>query len=302
MSQAKVTNFFNVRKKLPDQHAAKRRKVLTDANPVGHTITKVDNDEPVKKKAIAVDKETTAVAENTDLTKVSEVVTSATDDHVLAPKTPKSSSSTAENKRSGKRASKEFTVSPSVATDKLEDNVKFTPGAGRPVVSSAKKKLDMDRKSAAATRARKVEFTKMSQLSPKKNMPQEPSFLRSEEFKVPTPVKELIGARRPLPTRKSVPKNLFSDDDSSKATAPRVRRTMRAEIETATTLVKKLTPEEIKVRLGARNKSVDIKAKLKSLIEESKKVEEMKKKRLPSRLLTPTKVSFILIILKKSSK
>ena len=43
MSQAKVTNYFNARKKVPDQHAAKRRKVLKDANVTDQSSNKVMN-------------------------------------------------------------------------------------------------------------------------------------------------------------------------------------------------------------------------------------------------------------------
>ena len=32
MSQAKLTSFYNVRKKVPDQHAAKRRKILAETS------------------------------------------------------------------------------------------------------------------------------------------------------------------------------------------------------------------------------------------------------------------------------
>ena len=277
MSQSKVTNYFNVRKKLPDQHAVKRRKVLTDANPVGQTVTKVDEDEPLKQKVVVVENETTDVVKT---------------ESSVAPKTP-TSVSTANNKRSSKRNTKETAVTPS-NDEKTEENVRFTIGSGNPTPSSAKKKLDMGSK-GASTRARKnVEFTKMSQLSPKKKLqPEVPSSMKSEEFKVPTPVKELIGARRPLPTRESVPKNLFGDvSDSTLDVGARKRRGMRAEIENATAIAKKLTPEEIKARLGTKNKSVDFKAKLKNLINETKKVEEVKKKRLPAKLMTPTKVFF----------
>ena len=285
MSQSKVTNYFNVRKKLPDQHAAKRRKVLTDANPVGQTVTKVDEDEPLKQKVVVVENETTDIVK--------------TEESSAAPKTP-TSAITADNKRSSKRNSKESAVTPS-NDEKTEEAVRFTIGSGNPAPSSAKKKLDMGSK-AAGTRARKnVEFTKMSQLSPKKKLqPDVPSSMKSEQFKVPTPVKELIGARRPLPTRESVPKNLFGDDsDSTGDAGSRKRRGMRAEIENATALAKKLTPEEIKARLGTKNKSVDFRAKLKNLINETKKVEEVKKKRLPAKLMTPTKVISITTRFKK---
>jgi len=297
MSQGKVTNFFTVRKKLPDQHAAKRRKVLTDANPVSRTVSKLDVEEPLKKKVVE-DAKDTATDDFTEITTVTDVVTSSTDDHMLAPKTP-SSSNNAENKRSSKRASKEAPVTPSNEDGKLEENaVRFTPGSGKHSASSAKKKLDM----GAASRARKnVEFTKLGQLSPKKKVVQESEFMKSEEFKVPTPVKELIGARRPRPTRESINKKLFDDDNDVKQ--PRPKRSMRAEIETATAIAKKLSPEEIKLRLGTRNKSVDFRAKLKNLIEESKKVDQVKKKReLPSKLLTPTKTGIEIQIPQSPSK
>jgi len=278
MSQAKVTNYFNARKKVPDQHAAKRRKVLKDANVTDQSSNKekIIDDEPVIKKTVTE-------------SKLREVVTCSVDDHVLSPKTPTSSTKEAENTRSHKRSSNnEESVTP---TDKSEEVVRFTPGRGD---TSAKKKLDMNK---AATR-RNVQFTKLSNLSPKKNAPKDGPTITmptSDQFKVPTPVKEIIGARRNRelqPTRQNVSKNLFQDESTEQVTA-RPKRSIRAELEIAQTKAKKLTPEEIK-RLGTKTKSLDFKAELKSLIKNSKKVGDLKKsepKPIKSMkdLLTPTK-------------
>jgi len=285
MSQAKVTDFFNARKKVPDQHAAKRRKVLTDAN-VTEKFKNKDEvaDEPVTKKTLTE-------------SKLKDVVTSSVDDHVLSPRTPTSTSKEAENTRSHKRSSNnEKSVTP---TDKSEEVVRFTPGTGdATTTTSAKKKLDMNK---ASTR-RNVQFTKLSNLSPKKNIPKDGPTITmptSDEFKVPTPVKEIIGARRNRevrPTRQNVSKNLFQDNDNSGNTdqvKTRAKRSIRAEIEIAQTAARKLTPEDIK-RIGTKTKSLDFKAELKNLIKNSKKVGDLKKSEpTPIRSLkdsiTPTK-------------
>eukprot|EP00088_Acartia_fossae_P060360 TRINITY_DN7226_c0_g1_i4.p1 TRINITY_DN7226_c0_g1~~TRINITY_DN7226_c0_g1_i4.p1 ORF type:complete len:720 (+),score=223.47 TRINITY_DN7226_c0_g1_i4:51-2162(+) len=280
MSQAKLTSFYNVRKKVPDQHAAKRRKILAETN-VAETVKHADptDQEPVKKKAIT-----------NDVSKQSEVVTSSTDDHALAPKTPTSADKESVNLRSSKRSSKEDTVTP---TGNKTGEVKFTQGSGQPV--SAKKKLDMN-KGNVTNNKKNVEFTKLSQLSPKKKNPSSSStqMMTSKEFKVPTPVKDLIiGARRPrVVSRDTVPRNLFNEDGGAAPAGPRPRRSMRAEIETAKSVAKKLTPDELKARLGTKNKSVEFRQKLKDLIQESNKVGDIKSKepaKVPKLPVTPTK-------------
>ena len=76
------------------------------------------------------------------------------------------------------------------------------------------------------------------------------SSRESVEFKVPTPVKELIGARRPRElTKTTVSKNLFEDGAEPRRSG-RAGSRAEIELEQTTEKVKKLTPEELKARLG----------------------------------------------------
>jgi len=257
MSQTALTDFFSVRKKIPDQHAAKRRKIIQ---------------EDAGKNELAAE--------------VKSVVTSATDEHSTQPKTPSTSDKDATNSRTSKRSSENTKESGKTPEEKGVAAPRFTQGAPP---TSAKKKLDMSKDSTNTKR--NVSFTKLAPMSPKKNvvsiLGERENSEESKTFKVPTPVKVLIGARRGKSARNIAAKNLFQDDGDESVKASRPRRTGAAQLESTVTRVKKMTQEDVKDKLGKVKNMAELKAALKNLKKDTSKLEQAKKKKEP--LLTPTK-------------
>jgi len=253
-SQKTMTNFFSVKRKPADQHPSKRRKAVVQ-----------DDVKDTKEEQL---KEQTTVA----------IVTSAVDEHSVCPKTPSTAPKDGTNSRSSKRGSKEATLTPSTK----ENETRFTVGSSEPTTQlSAKKKLNMSNAEPKPTR--NVPFTKLSAVSPKKTrggfsgLVNEQQTEGSPKFKVPTPVKELVGARRPR-TKQTVTKQLFQEDEPVKTSETEKRRRGRAEIEKATEAVKKLTPEELSSKLGKTGKLSELKKRMKALREEATSINKVEQK------------------------
>jgi len=207
---------------------------------------------------------------------VSSVVTSALDNHRTLPRhleTVGSSSSQElgtpspnkkrENFRKSKKDEKEDQWTPKKVSEPL-----FTIGSRDQPAKSAKKKLNLSEKS------KNVVFQKLSSLSPSKKAQEKYSSPRKVDFENLglrlTPQKSLISPYK----KPGFSKNLFSD--SPEKCAP-VKPDLTKAIQQAKTLQAKLTPAEVKAKLG-KVKLSDLKSRLASLSSSSLKVAESKAK------------------------
>lgn len=320
MSQAKLTDFFAARRRLPDQQPAKRRKiVLEDAEDVGGKLladTQVrknlfndENDEtnaqdvlnlfsnkttksPLKESAIFSGHE-----KNTEFT--TDVVTSALDDHILA--TPLSTPSTRgdeghKNVRRRSKGSPEQQTTPSTDGIVSTPAPKFTVGVGE--VKSAKKKLQMS-KGVTSREKSLIPFTQLGALSPKKrvqevaqsNITQSPNKFRFQKLGNITP-KKLDGSPRKSEQFKPIlsPFKTGSPCKSEqllfkpilspfKPPVQPARKNLdisatRKNLAAALSNAKKLTPAEVKAKLGKVGKLADLKERLENLNAASQKLKQ----------------------------
>eukprot|EP00090_Calanus_glacialis_P004164 TRINITY_DN13076_c0_g1_i1.p1 TRINITY_DN13076_c0_g1~~TRINITY_DN13076_c0_g1_i1.p1 ORF type:complete len:792 (-),score=290.26 TRINITY_DN13076_c0_g1_i1:145-2520(-) len=208
---------------------------------------------------------------------VSSVVTSALDNHRTLPRhhlvsvgssssyelgTP-SPNKKSENFRKSKKDEKEGKWTPKKVSEPL-----FTVGYRDQPAKSAKKKLNLSEKS------KNVVFQKLSSLSPSKKVQEKYSSPRKIDYENLglrlTPQKSMISPFK----KPGFSKNLFSE--SPEKCSP-VKPDLTKAIQAAKTLQAKLTPAEVKAKLG-KVKLRDLKSRLASLSSSSLKVAEIKAK------------------------
>jgi len=348
MSQSTLTSFFQVRKRLPEQQAAKRRKIVLEKHQIQDILenedagdnddagssdeefedcpvigeekkdespsdsekddefkdcvdqeqkqiteeeTQSENIKETKRDEVFVDDEDweelavkaldSAAAASTDSkeTKIippgseitSSVVTSALGNNSVIQRhgteepgtggTP-SQGKKGVNFRKSKKDEKEGKWTPKKVSEPL-----FTIGYREPVVS-AKKRLNMSEKS------KNVVFQKLSSLSPRKKVQENyssPKNINSEKLGLRLTPKKYAGSPLKKPSGPGgVSKNLFSDSPE-KCVKPDLGRA----IEQALSLQTKVTPAEVKAKLG-KVKLADLKSRLASLSSSSLKVAEVK--------------------------
>jgi len=163
-----------------------------------------------------------------------------------------------ENFRRSKREEKESKWTPKSSSETL-----FTVGCGEPV-KSAKKKLNMSEST------KNVVFQKLSSLSPKKTSVMiSPKQLDYESLSLKlTPQKNVVSPFK----KPGISKNLFADFPARVSPA---KSDLGLAIKEAKTLQAKLTPAEVKAKLG-KVKLADLKSRLASLSNSSLKAAEAK--------------------------
>lgn len=207
MSQTTLTSFFPVRKQqVPDQHAAKKRKIILSNEEI---LKEIDNSDTTLEKEnidnLASNNESLSVYKvlpdvNADSEKsvqsdllpqtetevTSFVVTSAVDNHnsvtVEDPATP-SSSSLNESSKSNLRKTKNDAIEKRdwTPTNQSQEKPLFTIGT----CSIAKKKLDMG-SACKSPSSRRVTFRKLGILSPKVHLFSTDSPKKSKLSNIPT--------------------------------------------------------------------------------------------------------------------
>jgi len=322
MSQAKVTDFFLARRRVPEQQAAKRRKIVLDTEELtekmpAQNMDKLPTQNTVKKSLFNDENEETnnestfnavsnrvaksplkecaslkAVEENVEVT--SEVVTSALDDHVLS--TPLSTPSTrdAEGLKPTRRRSKGFpevNTTPSTEGAAATPAAKFTIGSGP--TKSAKKKLQLP-KSDTKRQQSLIPFTKLGALSPKKRphevakIVQSPNKFRFEKLGNVTPKKHQESPSKPEEFTPIL--SPFKPPTTPSKKTLDINATKK-NLNSALSNAKKLTPSEVKAKLGKVGKLSDLKERLQNLNAASQKLKQFPQKVSSAPLLSEPPVS-----------